>query len=208
MWFKLKRLNFFFKVGVFGQPIVADPPVGPDRSVEDIQRHFLRIESKVGCHKGWNHHILAVGTKSWRVPNLVQVIVVIELILSLTYKAPAAEEGLPNGVGVGAVIVHKCCGPSHHCRCEVPGFVGRFVDVVLQVVVVAKEALVVLADVAVRCQLQLQVPDGLQTGTGVEVLAVRLRVLVVQVGLLHQPLQVQLQPTMLRILPVKILVLL
>ena len=57
----------------------------------------------------------------------------------------------------------------------------------MQVVVVAEEALVVLADVAVGGELQLEVPDRLQTRTGVEILAVRFRVLVVQIGLLDQP---------------------
>ena len=45
----------------------------------------------------------------------------------------------------------------------------------------------VAADGAVGRQFHLEIADGLQRRTGVERLAVRLRVLVVQVGLLHEP---------------------
>ena len=78
-------------------------------------------------------------------------------------------------------------GQRHHRGREVPRFVGRLVHVVLQVFVVAEEALVILGDVSVGRQFDFEIADGLEVGANVEVLAVRFRVLVVQIGLLNKP---------------------
>ena len=184
---QIEPLERLFQRGVLRQTVVAHPPVGTHRRLEDVQRHVFCRKAQVGRHEGGNHHVLADGTKPWRVPDFIQLVLVVELVLTHGNEPASREERFPDRVGVGAVVVDKGGGPRHHRRREVARFVGRFVDVVLKVVVVAEEALVVARDVAVRRQFNFEVADGLQVRPNIEVLAVRFGVLVVQVGLLHQP---------------------
>ena len=187
---QVEPLELLFERGILGKTVVAHAPVGTNWGLEHIQRNILCPHAQIGGHERRDDHVLADGAKTRRVLlafDVHQLVVVIEFVLAGTDGAPSCQESLPNRVRVRAVVVVKRRWPSQHRRREVARLLGRFVHVVLKVVVVTEEALVVAADGAVGRQFQLEVPNGLQRRAGVECLAVRLCVLVVQVGLLHKP---------------------
>ena len=187
---QVEALELLFQRRILREAVVADAPVGANRGLEHVQRDVLGPHAQVGGHERRDDHILADGAKTGRVflaIDVDQLVVVVELVLAGADGAPTYQKCLPHRVRVRAVVVHKRRWPSQHSGREVPGFLGRFIHVILQVVVVPEEALVIAADGAVGRQFHLEVADRLQRRTGVERLTVRLRVLVVQVGLLHEP---------------------
>ena len=182
-----EALECLFQLGILGQAVVRHPPVGTHRCLEHVERDVFRRHAQVSRHEGGHHDVLADGSKSRRVPNLIQFVVVVQFVLTAADCSATGQEVLPNGVGVSAVVVHKRRRPAHHRGREISRLVGRLIDVVLQVFVVAEKALVILGDVSVGRQFDFEIPDGLKVGANVEILTVGLRVLVVQIGLLDEP---------------------